>query len=87
MLQREVKINNIKGFHARPATQFVKVANTFESSVQLLVGDEKVDAKSVISIIALALPVDCIVTIITDGPDEAEALDALANIIESEKYE
>ena len=44
MIQREVKITNNSGLHARPATFFIQKANTYRSGVWVVKDDRKVSA-------------------------------------------
>ena len=49
-MEKKVTIINETGLHARPASMFVKKASEFKSSVELIYGGEKVNAKSIMGI-------------------------------------
>ncbi|WIE77142.1 dihydroxyacetone kinase phosphoryl donor subunit DhaM [Curtobacterium sp. MCSS17_007] len=74
-----VELVNESGLHARPAAEFVKAAAKHESRVRV----NGVDAKSLLAIMALALPKGAAVTIEADGPDAQDAVDALVALVRS----
>lgn len=80
-MDRQVTIQNKLGLHARPAMQFVDVANTFQSAVKVANGDQTVDGKSIMQMMMLAATVGTPLTLIVDGPDAPAALDALEKLI------
>ena len=49
----QVRITNPQGLHARPADLFVKMANRFESVIEVTKDGEKVDGKSILAILTL----------------------------------
>ncbi|PZE62068.1 PTS sugar transporter subunit IIA [Curtobacterium sp. MCPF17_047] len=74
-----VELVNASGLHARPAAEFVKTAAKHDASVRV----NGVDAKSLLAIMALALPKGATVTIVASGPDARAAVDALADLVRS----
>ncbi len=78
---RTVTIVNSKGLHARPSANFVKLANQFQSKINISADDKKVDGKSIMGVMMLAASQDSEIIICTDGRDEAEALDALCALV------
>lgn len=74
-----VELVNASGLHARPAAEFVKAAAKHEAAVRV----NGVDAKSLLAIMALALPKGAAVTIEATGPDAQGAVDALADLVRS----
>ncbi|NLI75160.1 MAG: HPr family phosphocarrier protein [Candidatus Riflebacteria bacterium] len=83
MKRKEVPITNKFGLHARPAALLVKLASTFESEVQLSKEETEVNAKSILGVMMLAAGPGNVVTVIADGKDEDDAVQAIANLIES----
>ena len=81
MLTREVQIINSVGLHARPATFFIQKAQSYKSSVWGEKDDRRINAKSLLGILALGISKGMTINLIADGPDEAEALDGLAELI------
>ena len=62
---------------------FVKKASEFKSSVELIYGGEKVNAKSIMGIMKLGLAKGTEVVIETHGEDEELALNSIVELIES----
>ncbi len=81
MVTREVKIINSVGLHARPATFFIQKAQSYKSSIWVEKEDRRINAKSLLGILALGISKGMSINLIADGPDEAEALDGLAELI------
>lgn len=81
MISREVKITNSVGLHARPATFFIQKANSYRSSIWVEKEERRVNAKSLLGILSLGISNGMTVTLIADGQDESEALDGLAELI------
>ena len=80
-------VRNKVGLHARPAAMFVQTANKFKSKIlvaKLGDGDDKeVNAKSILSILTLAVCQGNEVRIRAEGEDEKEAVGALCELIET----
>ena len=83
MISRGVTICNSVGLHARPATFFVQKANSFKSSIWVEKEDCRVNAKSVLGVLSLGITKGAAITLIADGIDENEAVDSLAELIDS----
>jgi phosphocarrier protein len=82
MQTRQVNIANHLGLHARLAAQVVHLASRFKCNVSLAFRDRKANARSVVAVMLLAAGVGSTILIETNGPDEAEALDAISSLIE-----
>jgi phosphoenolpyruvate---glycerone phosphotransferase subunit DhaM len=76
---RAVTIVNRDGLHARPAAEFVKLANTFPAKVTV----EGKDAKSLLGIMSMGLTKGSEVVLASEDPDGRPAVDALADLIET----
>ena len=74
-----VQLVNETGLHARPAAEFVKTAARYEAAVRV----NGVDAKSLLGIMALALPKGATVSIEATGADAQDAVDALEALVRS----
>jgi phosphocarrier protein len=79
---REVRIPNELGLHARPAAAFVKLSSGFTCEVYIAKGDLEVNGKSIMGVMMLAAECGSTVRIRAEGPDAAEAVDALAALVE-----
>jgi PTS hybrid protein len=76
---RSVVIVNNEGLHARPAAEFVKLANTLASPVTV----NGRDAKSLLGIMALGLGKGDTIVLATADPAGRPAVDSLAALVES----
>lgn len=81
MVEKKILVKLKTGLQARPAAQFVQEANRFNSDVFLEKDGKKVNAKSIMGLMSLAVSSGSTVTISVDGHDEAEALEALEKFI------
>ncbi|MDG4657152.1 HPr family phosphocarrier protein [Ectobacillus antri] len=82
MVQKQVKVALKSGLQARPAALFVQEANRFQSDVFIEKEGKKVNAKSIMGLMSLAVGANETITIITEGHDEVDALDALVSYVE-----
>ena len=82
MPQREFTIQNKLGIHARPAAQFVKIANRFSCDVRVGKDGEEVEGKSIMGLMMLAAGHGSVITVTTDGADEEAAMNALSELID-----
>ena len=67
--------------HARPAANFVRTAMGFAADVQVAAGEREVDAKSLLSVLALGAKGGTELRLTASGQDAAAALDALGACI------
>ncbi len=83
MISRGVTICNSVGLHARPATFFVQKANSYKSSIWIEKEDCRVNAKSLLGVLSLGISKGTAITLIADGIDESDAVEGLAELIDS----
>ena len=81
MISREVTIKNNVGLHARPATFFIQKANSYASSIWIQKDDRRISAKSLLGVLSMGITGGMTITLIADGPDEAEALNGLDELV------
>ena len=81
MPEREIKIVNKLGIHARPAAEIVKAAGKFKSNITIIRDDLEVNAKSIMGVMMLAAEYGATVILRAIGEDAEAALDALAAVI------
>ncbi|MFC4322421.1 HPr family phosphocarrier protein [Litchfieldia salsa] len=84
MAQKQVEVLLKTGLQARPAALFVQEANRFSSDVFIEKDGKKVNAKSIMGLMSLAVSSGANITIITEGNDEQEALEALTKFVGQE---
>ena len=87
MKKRKVTVTNPTGLHLRPAGLLCQTATKFRSQVTLLYGDTRVNAKSVLNVMASGIRCGSEIEVCCDGEDEAEALEAVCTLIEKELKE
>ena len=81
MIEREATIVNQDGIHARPAARIVRLANSFTASIELAKDGVAVNGKSIMGVMMLAAECGSSITIRADGPDEEQAVAALAELV------
>ncbi|WOC32845.1 MULTISPECIES: HPr family phosphocarrier protein [Caproicibacterium] len=87
MLQKTWTIPCKQGFHLRPAQLLTETAGQFQAAVTLHKAEEPattaVDAKSILGLMGLGLAYGQSVTVITDGSDEAAAMQAVQKLFDT----
>ena len=83
MYTQNVTINNEVGLHARPATFFIQKANEFKSGIWVEKEERRVNAKSLLGVLSLGIVKGTNISLIADGSDEKEAVDALVSLIQN----
>jgi phosphocarrier protein HPr len=81
MPEREVKIINKLGIHARPAAEIVKTAGKFKCDITIVRDDLEVNAKSIMGVMMLAAENGATIALRAIGDDADAALDALSAVI------
>ena len=81
MIERDVKIINKLGLHARAAAKLVDCAAHFSSRIQVGRDNAYIDAKSIMSVMMLAAGQGALLSLRIDGRDEQAACDALIELI------
>lgn len=81
MVEKKVVVELETGLHARPAALFVQEANKFASEIFVVKGTKKVNAKSIMGIMSLAVSRGTEITIQAEGPDAEEAVEVLAKMV------
>lgn len=86
MYKKETMIINKTGLHARPATEFVNCAKQFGSKITIKRGgdenEKSFNAKSMVTLMTLALKKGESVVVSAEGDDEVRAVDALVELLE-----
>jgi len=78
---RAVVIVNTEGLHARPADLLARTALRFQSKIEVLCRNERVDAKSTLNLLILGATQGTEITLEADGDDAHEAIEALAALV------
>jgi catabolite repression HPr-like protein len=85
MVQQQVVVKLKTGLQARPAAFFVQEANRFVSEIFVEKENKKVNAKSIMGIMSLAISSGTEITISAEGPDASQAVTSLANLVSKEE--
>jgi len=76
-----LNICNTRGLHARASAKFVKLASSFDSEIQVSRDGVTVDARSIMGLLMLGAGIGCSVDLSAEGPDAAEAIEALGELV------
>jgi phosphocarrier protein len=79
--EREVRIVNRNGLHARPAAEIVKLAARFHCDITMSRDDLEVNGKSIMGVMMLAAEYGSTLTVRATGPDSQQAVDAIADLV------
>lgn len=86
MFNKEVVVRCESGLHNKQATYFVQKANEFESSIWLISGNRKMNAKSLLGIMSLGIVSGATVTLSAVGTDAETAVTALEALLQRDVY-
>jgi phosphocarrier protein HPr len=81
--EREVRIENRNGLHARPAAEIVKAASRFKSEVTISRDDMEVNGKSIMGVMMLAAEYGTTLWLRANGDDAEAAVEAIAALVAS----
>ncbi|WP_347548831.1 HPr family phosphocarrier protein [Pseudalkalibacillus hwajinpoensis] len=84
MVQKEVVVTLDTGLQARPAALFVQEANRFNSDIFLEKDGKKVNAKSIMGIMSLAVGTGASVVLTVKGNDEEDAISSLIDFVQKD---
>jgi phosphocarrier protein len=87
VLTRNVVVPNKRGLHARAAAKFVMMAERFGASVDVIRDGQSVPARSIMGLMMLGAGKGAVIELRAEGWDAKEALDALAELVESGFHE
>ncbi len=81
VVERSAPIVNRLGLHARPAAEFVKVANRFKASITVRKAELEVNGKSIMGMMMLAAECGSALLLRADGDDAEAAIEALLALV------
>lgn len=81
MIRNTTTIVNKLGLHARASAKLTKLAGSYPCEVWMTRNGRRINAKSIMGVMMLAAGLGSQVTLETDGPQEAEAMQALQDLI------
>ena len=77
-----VEIRNPQGLHARPANLLVRKASEYDAQIEIVKDGERVDGKSILSVLTLAAGQGTQLAIEAKGPDAVAAVQAISELID-----
>ena len=86
MFVKEAIVKCESGLHNRQATYFVQKANEFSSNIWVESENRKMNAKSLLGIMALGIVTGATVTLSAVGTDEEAAVNALEALLQRDIY-
>ena len=84
-MEKSVVVELVSGLQARPAAEFVPKANRFASDLFIEKGEKKVNAKSIMGLMSLAIASGDEIKLIADGTDDQLAIDELVSFVSGTK--
>lgn len=83
MISKTVTVVNPSGLHLRPTGVLAQTAMKFKSDVILEYEEKRINAKSVLSVLAAGIKCGAQIKVVCSGEDEAEALETVSQAIEA----
>lgn len=74
------------GLHNKQATYFIQKANDFRSSIWIEADERRINAKSLLGVLSMAIVTGTEVTLTAEGPDEEDAVKTLASLLQKELF-
>ena len=81
--QAMLPLNNRLGLHMRAAAELVKTASKYHCQIRVACGPHIANGKSLLALLALGVSCGMNVSLIADGDDALQALDAIKQLIEN----
>ncbi|MED3553474.1 HPr family phosphocarrier protein [Cytobacillus praedii] len=81
MVEKDYRVIDFAGIHARPASLLVQVANQYNCDLDIMFNNRKANLKSIIGVMSLSIPLNSVIKISATGSDEKEAINALSDVI------
>jgi phosphocarrier protein HPr len=81
-IEREVRVVNRAGMHARPAAEFVKVAGRFAADITVEKDGLEVNGKSIMGVLMLAAEQGSRLRLTAQGVDALQAVEALITLVD-----
>lgn len=79
---KTVVIVNPKGLHARPASKFAKLAQSFDAQVSVVHAGEAAEGDSIMDLLMLGAGPGAELRVEADGPDADAAINAVSALVE-----
>ena len=86
MYSENTVVKCASGLHNKQATYFIQKANEFKSSIWIEKDERRVNAKSLLGVLSMAIVTGTEVTISAEGPDEEEAVRTLTDMLQEDLF-
>lgn len=86
MYKKDIVVRCESGLHNKQVTYFVQKANEFKSNIWLESESRKMNAKSLLGIMSMGIVTGASVTLVAEGSDEADAVNALEALLQRDVY-
>jgi phosphocarrier protein HPr len=87
VVRQQVEILNSLGLHMRPADKFVKLALRFKSEIRVTHNGNEFNGKSILDLTSVGAECGTQLQLEARGPDAAEAITALAELVAARFHE
>lgn len=77
----DLKIQNIKGLHARASAKLVEVVESFDATATVSKDGESTSADSIMGLLMLAASIGSTIKVETSGPQADELAAAIENLV------
>jgi phosphocarrier protein len=81
-VSRDVRIDNVRGLHARASAKFVNLASELDATIDVEKDGHKVCGTSIMGLMMLGAAMGDTITVHVSGPYAEQALDKLVALIE-----
>lgn len=83
VINKKLQIVNKEGLHARPAAEFVQIANKYDAEIKIKKDDLEVNGKSIMGVLMLEAGYGTFIEIIAEGDDAEEAIVELERLVKT----
>lgn len=80
-VSREIPVINKRGLHARASAKFVQLVEKFSADVKVTRNGETVGGNSIMGLMMLSAGIGTSINVSATGPDAAEAVEAIAQLM------
>jgi phosphocarrier protein len=87
MIRHKLTVQNSLGIHTRPAGYIINITSVAQSSVDLIYSGQRINAKSILNLMMLAIAPGEEVEFIIEGKDENKVAEELTKLFENKFYE
>lgn len=86
MFAEKTTVKCASGLHNMQATYFIQKANDFKSSIWIEADERRINAKSLLGVLSMAIVTGTEITLSAEGPDEEDAVKTLSAMLEKDLF-